>query len=163
MKLKTFTEHINESTSAQGLLRLIELGLAEPPVRIEYFINVSSLPEVWKILKTPVEIRDWNWLDEFRLTARAWPVTYWDMIEGSSPNPSIINDGRVYISQLIAENELKWFGPKICTQEEFVTEVGHRVRSHIIKIARDLKPVPVWITEIDSGILYSVETGQRLN
>ena len=164
MKLKTFTEHINESASAKSLLRLIELGLAEMPIRIEYIINpIPATQEVWKVLKTPADIRDWNWLDEFRSTSRAWAVAYWDMVEGSSPKPFVINDGSIYISQLIGESELKWFGPKICTKEEFVTEVGHRIRSRIIETARDLKPVPVWITEEDSGILYSVESGQRLN
>jgi hypothetical protein len=118
---------------------------------------------VWKVLKTPADIRDWGWLDEFRLKSRAWPVAYWDMVEGSSPNPFVITDGRIYISQLIGESELKWFEPKICTEEEFVTEIGHRIRSRVIETARDLKPVPVWITEVDSGILYSVESGQRLN
>lgn len=163
MQLKKFNEYINESASAKSLLRLIELGLAELPIRIEYYINLGCTRGIWKLLKTPVELRDEDWLDEFHLASQTWSVAYWDEVEGSSEDLVTIKDGRVQIASLIADDELKWFGPKITSEDEFEAEVSHRARAHIIRIAQGLERVPVWITETDSGILYSVESGLRLN
>ena len=165
MKLKKFNEYVNESASAKSLLRLIELGLAELPIRIEYYINLGCTRGIWRLLKTPVELRDADWLDEFHLASDTWSVAYWDEVEGSSEDFDIdtIEHGRVQIASLIADDELKWFGPKITSEDEFEAEVSHRARAHIIRIAQGLERVPVWITETDSGILYSVESGLRLN
>jgi len=163
MKLKTFTEHINESTCAQGLLRLIELGLADQPIRIEYVINLRCVNDVWKLLKTPVESRDWHWLDEFHDISTTRTVAFWKELEGSSEKPVIIKEGRVPIARIISDDELKWFGPKITSEDEFEAELSHRARAYIIRTVQTLPIVPVWVTETDSGILYSVENGQCLN
>jgi hypothetical protein len=163
MKLKRFNEYVNESASAQSLLRLIELGLAELPIRIEYYINPGCTRGIWKLLKTPVELRDDDWLDEFHLASETWSVAYWDEVEGSSKEPVTIKHGRVQIASLIADDELKWFGLKITSEDEFEAEVSHRARAHIIRIAQGLARVPVLITEEGSGIWYSVESGLRLN
>jgi hypothetical protein len=163
MKLKTFTEHINESTSAQGLLRLIELGLADLPVRIEYVINMRCTNDAWKLLKTPVEDRDWDWLDEFHDISKTRVAAFWEEHEGSSEEPVIIKEGRVPIARIISDDELKLFGPKFGSPDEFAAEIEERAREYIIRTAQTLPIVPVWVTETDSGILYSVESGTRLN
>ena len=163
MKLKRFNEYINESVSDRSLLRLVRLGLAELPIRIEYYINTGCTRGIWKLLKTPVELRDDDWLDEFHLASETWSVAYWDELEGSSKESVTIKHGRVQIASLIADDELKWFGPKITSEDEFEAEVSHRARAHIIKIAHGLARVPVLITEEGSGIWYSVESGLSLN
>jgi hypothetical protein len=163
MKLKRFNEYINESVSDRSLLRLINLGLAELPIRIEYYINTGCTRGIWKLLKTPVELRDDDWLDEFHLASETWSVAHWEEVEGSSKDPVLVKHGRVQIASLIADDELKWFGPKITSEDEFEAEVNHRARAHIIKIAQDLERVPVLITEEGSGVWYSVESGIRLN
>ena len=53
MKLKKFNEYINESASVKSLLRLIDLGLAEPELadRIEYNSNRYAHENAWESIR----------------------------------------------------------------------------------------------------------------
>ena len=162
--LKLFEDQTsNRLTGAQGLFRLIELGLAELPVRIEYDVNLKCINAVWELVKTPVEARDEHWLSEFHDISTSRVAAFWTEREGSSEDPDIVDEGRVPIARIISDDELKLFGPNFSSPDELTAEIEARAREYIIRIAQTLPVVPVLITETDSGIWYSAESGLRLN
>ena len=161
---------LTESSQPGGQLRLAQLGLVEEPTHITYEIDVPRLQTIWKELRSPDESPQWKKYLFYNTIANrfAW---WYHMVTGpaaeklfdegypSIDNKVLYNEGAFAIRNILEPGEVIDAGEDF---EEFLEEVRAKIRRTLMELMSSERYPPQFITETDSGVWYSFDTGERI-
>lgn len=162
--------NLTESAQLGGQLRLALLGLAEEPTHITYEIHLPSLETIWKELRSPDESPQWKKYIFYNTIANrfAW---WYHMVTGpageklfdegypSIDNKALYNEGAFAIRNILEPGEVIDAGEDF---DEFLEEIRAKIRRTLMELMSSERYPPEFITETDSGVWYSFDTGEKI-
>jgi hypothetical protein len=139
---------LNESTNLDNRLKLMKLGLADPPPYIEY--RISILPDLWPILSKPEEARtreESNRLVKLYISA---DIVHWR----ETQNGKHWAKGRLSLKDLLGPNHEVEIGD---TEEDFRQWVEIRAFEVLSELAPNLDVPAELIREFGTDDWYSID------
>lgn len=139
---------LNESANLDNRLRLMKLGLADPPPYIEY--SVSILPELWQILSTPEEARTREQSNSLVRLYISSDIVHWREIH----NGKHWAKGRLSLKDLLGLDHEVEIGN---TEEDFRQWVTIRAFEVLSELAPTLDIPAEMIREFGTDDWYSID------
>jgi len=141
---------LRESANLDNRLKLMKLGLADPPPYIEY--RISILPELWQVLSTPEEARTQEQLNRLIRLYISSDIVQWREIH----NRKNLDYGKLSLVNLLGpgpDREIE-VGD---TEEDFKQWIKIRVPKALGEISPNLAVPAAMIREFGTDDWYSID------
>jgi len=149
-RLSLNPDRVNESTNLDNQLKLMKLGLADPPPYIEY--RISILPELWQVLSMPEEARTQEQLNRLIRLYISSDIVQWREIH----NRKNLDYGKLSLVNLLGpgpDREIE-VGD---TEEDFKQWIKIRVPKALGEISPNLAIPAAMIREFGTDDWYSID------